>query len=154
VFGNVGYKGALQVFLGRRVHLVWNDGEIDWETARKTLWPEEHPNENEKRMYAELRMIRKKITPVEEQITGIIMQYAAVPLIQYVHEALKLLTERDKQIVFMAYINHDWEPPIGNLRYRTLSNREIARRMGCDDKTVAHAKRRAVNIILENTTYS
>lgn len=144
------YKGALQVFLGRRVHLYMQDGSIDWEPADKTLWPgPEKKNKAEKRMYAEFRMIRKTINPIEEQIKGIIHQYAAIPLIKFVEESLEKLTLRDRRIIFFAYINHDWESPIGKQRYRTLSNRKIANIVGCDHKTVAHVKNRAIMKICE-----
>jgi hypothetical protein len=144
------YKGALQVFLGRRVHLVWRDGEIDWTVADKTLWKNpDKKNKPEKRMFAELRMIRKTINPMEEQIKNIIHQYAAIPLIKFVEESLEKLTLRDREIVFYAYINHDWESPIGRQRYRTLSNRRIAAIVGCDHKTVAHVRKRAIKRICE-----
>jgi len=144
------YKGALQVFLGRRVHLVWRDGEIDWTVADKTLWKNpDKKNKPEKRMFAELRMIRKTINPMEEQLKEIIHQYAAIPLIKFVEESLEKLTLRDREIVFYAYINHDWESPIGRQRYRTLSNRRIAAIVGCDHKTVAHVRKRAIKRICE-----
>lgn len=141
------YKTAKCKLLQRRIHLVWEDGVIDWCEAEKTTYEKRDPS-IETEIKKELAKMRDHINFSEKQIEGVQEQYNAGILCRVVEGWLSELNPRAAEILFCCYINHDYEKKYGI--YAGLSEIEIAQRMGITPRTVTRIKARALRNIFEN----
>ncbi len=132
------YKTAKSRLLKKRIHLVWKDGVIDWSEAEKS--PNNQNSDTEKEMKRELSKMRDHIDFDSKQIEGVQEQYNAGMLSKVVEGWLSEMKPRDAEVIFHAYINHDYEKNITG-GYKTLSNRQIAMRMGISEGTVRNIKK-------------
>jgi len=140
------YKGALQVLVGKQVHLTLKDKKIEWSECHAPIHKE---RKRDKRvMKKEIKMIRKKIDFDPLQIESVEKQYGAGVLCAVVEEWLSFLSEREGMIAFYTWINHDWEKGLKGL-YKGLSEREIGVKLGIEKSTVMRCKKRIIQKILE-----
>jgi len=141
------YKTALIKKLNRKIHLFWNTEEqkMDWSEADSPLYKRETPGDIE--LNRELLKIRNVIQFDDKQIAGIIIQYAGGVLCKVVENWLSKITNREAQVLFHSFINHDYEMKYGI--YIGLGEREIAKKMNIHHTTVMRIKKRAINHIIE-----
>ncbi len=141
------YKTALIKKLNKKIHLFWNTEEqkIDWSEADSPLYKRETPGDIE--LNRELLKIRNVIQFDDKQIVGLIIQYAGGVLCKVVESWLSEITNREAEVLFHSFINHDYEKKYGI--YIGLGEREIAKKMNIHHTTVMRIKKRAINHIIE-----
>lgn len=120
------YKSYWQYLLGKKVHLDYKENEIDVIIAL--------PRDDG------IRVDRKNITNYMLNPNDIKKKRRVWNKIRRVEYWLRQLTKRQREAVFWRYINHDFEQCNSveclGLKYKTLSYREISKRMGLNEKTV------------------
>jgi DNA-directed RNA polymerase specialized sigma subunit len=145
------YKTAKQKYLKKRIHLFWNPDKktIEWDEAAKS--DEQRSSDTEKEMKKELSKMRNHIDFDSKQIEEIQEQYNAALICMLVEEWIESLTGREAQVLFMAYINHDYEPWKG--RYRGLSDRRIGDFLNVSEITIRREKESAIKKCIESSDY-
>ena len=120
------YKSYWQFILSKKVHLDFINGEIQVLIALPS---------------GDLVIFDKKSLRTPEKLDQLIIEkkrrmWNKIRRIEY---WLKILPLRQREAIFWRIINHDFEPCNSveclGLKYKTLSYREIAKRMGLNEKT-------------------
>lgn len=148
------YKTAIRKIVNYAVHLDFANNEISFIPYDTPLF-RECTKDKEKIILAELNQIRRKIEKAEKQIEDIAEQYNAGCLIKTVDYCLSLVSEREAFVLFLAYIQHDYEwtgwverKKHPAQKFRTLSYAEIAERVSCSKRGAKKIADRAIEKIL------
>lgn len=133
------YKKSLQILMGRRIHLyIDEDGEIHIEGAFKN-------DEYQKiKSFAALK-VKDFNTLIMNGIPKEIVD--SIVILKLIDEWMNILTTKEKIVLFHAYINHDFEKT-GN-HYKTLSIREISKKMNLPKSTVYDLIQKSLTKILQ-----
>ncbi len=137
------YKTAKSKVLNKRIHLIWKEGVIDWAEVNKSVYRRDP--EIEREIKRELSKINSQINFDATQIQSVTEQYNAGLLCQLVEFWLSELSPKEAEVIFRAYIDHDYEKKYGY--YRGLSEREIAERLSVNPTTIMRIKKRAMKKI-------
>lgn len=120
------YKGYWQGVLDKKVHLDFKDGEIQVLIAL----PSGTVVFN-KQSRSSAKIFDESIIVKKQRMWHKIMQ---------IERWLENLTKREREAIFWRFIQHDFEQCNSveclGLKYKTLSYREISKRMGLNEKTV------------------
>lgn len=123
------YKSYLRQLTGYAVHACYNSGEISWVKKEEPM------------QFDGSRVDRSPV-----YCPGLPEQYLAGVMVKMVDGWLSMLTLQERHIMFLRYVDHDFERPKstyeidtycehGNMAYKTLSYREIGERLMIDKNT-------------------
>ncbi|SHE47697.1 hypothetical protein SAMN02745164_00502 [Marinitoga hydrogenitolerans DSM 16785] len=133
------YKKSLQILMERRIHLyIDEDGEIHVEGAFKN-------DEYQKVKTFTALKVKDFNTLIMDGIPKDIVN--SIVILKLIDEWMSILTTKEKIALFHAYINHDFEKD--GKRYKTLSIREISKKMNLPKSTVYDLIRKSLMKILQ-----
>ena len=139
------YKTSLIKEVGKNVHLVWKDNKIDWVEA---MAPEKHFRRSATdELLKVVASMNDTVGSEEKQMANFTVCYAGGVVCKVVEEWLSWLENKEAEILFHTYINHDYERRFK--RFRGLPETQIAKKMGISTFTVWACKKEAVEKVLD-----